>query len=125
MLQVCGKDSIFAANNSIYEKKMDIKAVLKKYGVTTYELAERMGIKQPSVMQYVNGNPTAKKLEDMARVIGCSPAEFFSDWQGPAGEGDAAVGGRQLTAPGQFACPNCGAAIQFTAFTRAVASKEE
>ena len=60
---------------------MDIKSVLKKYGVTTYELAERMGIKQPSVMQYVNGNPTAKKLEDMARAIGCSPAEFFSDWQ--------------------------------------------
>ena len=99
---------------------MDIKSVLKKYGVTTYELAERMGIKQPSVMQYVNGNPTAKKLEDMARAIGCSPADFFSDWQGSAGNIDETDDKRQRLAPGQCACPRCGAAIQFTAFTLAV-----
>ena len=60
---------------------MDIKSVLKKYGENTYTIAEKMNIKQPSVMQYINGNPTVKKLEDLARAIGCSPAEFFADWQ--------------------------------------------
>ena len=99
---------------------MDIKSVLKKYGVTTYELAERMNIKQPSVMQYVNGNPTAKKLEEMARAIGCSPAEFFSDWQGAVSKTETSSAEHQLLAPGQCACPRCGAAIQFTAFSLAV-----
>ena len=61
---------------------MDIKSVIKKYGETTYTVAEKMGIAQPSVMQYINGNPTARKLEDIARAIGCSPAEFFADWKG-------------------------------------------
>ena len=59
---------------------MDIKSVLKKYNENTYTIAEKLNIKQPSVMQYINGNPTVKKLEDLARAIGCSPAEFFSDW---------------------------------------------
>ena len=59
---------------------MDIKSVLKKYGENTYTIAKKLKIKQPSVMQYINGNPTVKKLEELARVIGCSPAEFFSDW---------------------------------------------
>ena len=59
---------------------MDIKSVLKKYNENTYTIAEKLKIKQPSVMQYINGNPTVKKLEDLARAIGCSPAEFFSDW---------------------------------------------
>ena len=62
---------------------MDIKSVIKKYGETTYTVAEKMGISQPSVMQYINGNPTARKLEDIARAIGCSPAEFFADWSEP------------------------------------------
>ena len=106
---------------------MDIKSVLKKYSVTTYELAERMGIKQPSVMQYVNGNPTAKKLEDMARAIGCSPAEFFSDWQ-TEGSSDADAlpfdnkpeateqeqpQGTALV--GLVRCPQCGRAIRLFA----------
>ena len=59
---------------------MDIKSVLKKYNENTYTIAEKLHIKQPSVMQYINGNPTVKKLEELARIIGCSPAEFFSDW---------------------------------------------
>ena len=59
---------------------MDIKSVLKKYNENTYTIAKKLNIKQPSVMQYINGNPTVKKLEELARIIGCSPAEFFSDW---------------------------------------------
>ena len=106
---------------------MDIKSVLKKYGVTTYELAERMNIKQPSVMQYVNGNPTAKKLEEMARAIRCSPAEFFGDWQAegssdanalpfdnkPEATEQAQPQGTALV--GLVRCPQCGRAIRLFA----------
>lgn len=60
---------------------MDIKSVLKKYGETTYTLAEKMGISQPSMHSIVNGNPTVRKLEQVAKALGCSPAEFFSDWK--------------------------------------------
>ena len=60
---------------------MDIKTVLKKYGEITYTIADKMGITQPSVMQYANGKPTARKLEETARVIDCSPAKFFANWQ--------------------------------------------
>lgn len=60
---------------------MDIKSVLKAYGETTYTLAAKMGLAQPSVYNIVNGNPTAKKIEEVAKAIGCSPAEFFKDWE--------------------------------------------
>ena len=63
---------------------MDIKTLLKKYGETTYTIADKMGIAQPSVMQYVNGKPTARKLEEIARAIGYSPAKFFANWQAPS-----------------------------------------
>ena len=59
---------------------MNIKAVIKKYGETVYTVAEKMGVSQPSVSQIINGNPTVKKLEELARALGCSPAEFFDDW---------------------------------------------
>ena len=98
---------------------MDIKSVLKKYGVTTYELAERMKIKQPSVMQYVNGNPTAKKLEDLAQAIGCSPAEFFADWNADgqvAAQEQPSAKTEEQTTPGVFVCPHCGAGVSFNTF---------
>lgn len=105
---------------------MDIKSVMKKYGENTYTIAEKLNIKQPSVMQYINGNPTVKKLEDLARVIGCSPAEFFSDWQTdaapapspadelpfdhhPESEKQAVQAGATMQAP--LICPHCGQAF--------------
>lgn len=104
---------------------MDIKSVMKKYGENTYTIAKKLNIKQPSVMQYINGNPTVKKLEDLARAIGCSPAEFFSDWQtdaapapSPADElpFDNQPAPKQAVQTGEtmqepLICPHCGQAF--------------
>ena len=99
---------------------MDVKSVIKKYGETVYTVAEKMGVSQPSVSQIINGNPTVKKLEDLARAIGCSPAEFFSDWsQGGASAADDLPFDKEepaqqpdLTADFAFICPHCHEAIK-------------
>ena len=74
---------------------MDIKSVLKAHGETTYTLAEKMGISQPSLHASVTGNPTVKRLEEIARALGCSPAEFFNDWPSPTSPQQPAEGGQQ------------------------------
>ena len=65
---------------------MDIKSVIRKYGFTVNSLATKHGIGQSRLNQMVNGNPSAKNLEWLASLIGCSPAEFFADWQGAGSE---------------------------------------
>ena len=110
---------------------MDIKSVIKRYGETVYSIANKMGISQPSVSQIINGNPTAKRLEALARAIGCSPAEFFDDWQSPDAvtadafppDGDVGVlaENEQQSAPGLVGllrCPGCGRGIRLYAEPR-------
>ena len=65
---------------------MDIKSVIRKYGFTVNSLATKHGVGQSRLNQMVNGNPSAKNLEWLASLIGCSPAEFFADWQGAGSE---------------------------------------
>ena len=114
---------------------MDIKSVIRKYGFTVNSLATKHGVGQSRLNQMVNGNPSAKNLEWLASLIGCSPAEFFADWVSPTAEtqqpapqpadgqqqGSAAdelpfTGGGQPTATVQQAiiCPHCKRAIAIT-----------
>lgn len=104
---------------------MDIKSVLKKYGETTYTLAEKMGISQPSMHSIVNGNPTVKKLEQVAKALGCSPAEFFQDWQTEQHDELPFDGGQQQEQASEKAtseqvlrfsydCPHCGHEVRIT-----------
>ena len=75
-----------------------IKDVLKKYGITQIELAERMGINRVSLNVTLN-NPNIKlsTLDKLADAIGCDVAEFFS----PADKADHNV----------ITCPHCGAKL--------------
>lgn len=108
---------------------MDIKSVIRRHGETVYTVAEKMGIKQPSLSNIINGNPTVKKLEELARAIGCSPAEFFEDWNA---DGQAAAEDQPLlsveteeqTATGVFVCPHCGAGVSFNTFVVVEPKKE-
>lgn len=59
---------------------MDIKNAIQKRGMLMSKAAEMMGITPQALSQIVNGNPTVKKIEMLAKAIGCSPAEFFADW---------------------------------------------
>jgi transcriptional regulator with XRE-family HTH domain len=58
---------------------MDILSVLKRHGHTTYTLAKEMDIKQSTLSNMLNGNPTVKSLKLMAEKMPCSVAEFFLD----------------------------------------------
>lgn len=58
---------------------MDILSVLKRHGHTTYTLAKEMNIKQSTLSNMLNGNPTVKSLKLMAEKMPCSIAEFFLD----------------------------------------------
>ena len=60
---------------------MDIKYVIQQRGLLMSQAAEMMGITPQALSQIVNGNPTVKKIEMLAKAIGCSPADFFQDWQ--------------------------------------------
>ncbi len=86
---------------------MNIKAILKEKGVTLEELAIRianeMGIEEvptkSAISQTINGNPTRKKLELIAKVLGCGVGDFFRD---------------DVTCTHQtssFTCPKCGAKL--------------
>lgn len=118
---------------------MDIKSVIRKYGFTVNSLATKHGVGQSRLNQMVNGNPSAKNLEWLASLIGCSPAEFFADWQGAGSEAANHIekveqlqasepqekhdelpflrpdGGQQPTATMQQAviCPHCHQALVF------------
>lgn len=115
---------------------MDIKSVIYKHGYTVNSLAKAKGIGQSRLNQMVNGNPSAKNLEWLAELIGCHPAEFFSDWQGegqqPQVEEPQTVAAvrkpkddasdlsfnnePEKQSPGVFVCPHCGAGVSFGAF---------
>ena len=75
------------------------KDVLKKYGITQIELAERMGINRVSLNVTLN-NPNIKlsTLDKLADAIGCDVAEFFT----PADKADHNV----------VTCPHCGAKLE-------------
>ena len=52
---------------------------MKRHGHTTYTLAKEMKIKQSTLSNMLNGNPTVKSLKLMAEKMPCSVAEFFID----------------------------------------------
>lgn len=56
-----------------------IKEVCKRLGVTSTELAERLNVSKASVSQYLNGNPTAERLEAIATALGVPVGALFND----------------------------------------------
>lgn len=117
---------------------MDIKNVIQQRGLLMSQAAEMMGITPQALSQIVNGNPTVKKIEALAKAIGCSPAEFFADWQGAGSEaanniekeesqektagekhdelpfdGNGGTDEAKPTAQGMYVCPHCGKGVTF------------
>lgn len=75
---------------------MDIKKRIKERGMTIVQVAEKMGITQPSLSQIINGNPSFSKLCEIAEILGISVSELVSDDEAS----DASL-----------VCPHCGKAI--------------
>lgn len=73
---------------------MDIKKVFARHGLTATQVAERMGIPLTNLSMAINGNPTYKKLCDIAKAVGCSPSELIAD--------------DEDLKTTSIVCPNCG-----------------
>lgn len=125
--------------------KVNILPIIRKYNHTTNTLAKAMGIKQSTLSNALNGNPTLKTLRLMAEKIPCSVAEFFLDelpadfdlaaWreqmaaaQKPQSDTDQLPFGQEQepeATPGVFVCPHCGAGVSFSAFVVKEPSEEK
>ena len=63
---------------------MRYKEVLKKYGITQSELAERLGINRVSVSRLLSddNDMRASTIIKIANAIGCSVSEMFEEDEG-------------------------------------------
>lgn len=63
---------------------MRYKEVLKKYGITQSELAERLGINRVSVSRLLSddNDMRASTIIKIANAIGCSVSEMFEGYKG-------------------------------------------
>lgn len=67
----------FAPTNSNHESFMDFDKAFKRYGTSQKEMAEKMGIAQPSLSRSIrNGDIKIKQLQQMAEICGVSLGEF-------------------------------------------------
>lgn len=58
---------------------MNIKKVIKAHGFTMKSVADSLGITLAALSQIASGNPSAKRLQEIADILGCSVSEFFND----------------------------------------------
>lgn len=58
-------------------KHLDIKRALADYNITQVQLGEKLGLSPQSLTSVIKGNPTVKKIEDIATAIGCDITDLF------------------------------------------------
>ena len=58
---------------------MDIKSIIKEKGYTIQDVAKKMGVNRVTLTLTLQGNPTYKKLKEIADAIDCDIVDFFSD----------------------------------------------
>ena len=56
-----------------------IKRVAKEKGITMAEIAERLGISPINLSTSLNGNPTLKRLKEVADVLGVPVRDLFRE----------------------------------------------
>lgn len=59
---------------------LDLRRAFKENGLTFKEVARRMGLSSSNISQYVAGNPTVSRLQDIADAVGVDIRDlFFTD----------------------------------------------
>lgn len=58
-------------------KHLNIKKALADHNITQVQLGEKLGLSPQSLTSVIKGNPTVKKLEDIATAIGCDITDLF------------------------------------------------
>lgn len=77
---------------------MRVKEIIKEKGITSKELAARLGLSEGALSQSLNGNPTLERLTQIASALGVSVSELF-----------------EQPREGVITCPNCGKSITLKA----------
>lgn len=80
---------------------MRIREILKEQGITTKELAEKMGISQSALNQNISGNPSVRILNNIANALNVPIWQLFAD--------PAEIQTKDNT---YITCPHCGREIQ-------------
>ena len=75
---------------------MRVKEILKSKGITSKELASRLGLSEGALSQSLNGNPTLERLNQIASALGVPVSELFE----PSPADQASI-----------TCPHCGKSI--------------
>lgn len=58
---------------------MDIKSIIKEKGYTIQDVANILGVNRVTLTLTLQGNPTYKKLKEIANAIDCDICDFFRD----------------------------------------------
>ena len=76
---------------------MDIKGKIHQYGMTPTQVAEKMGIKAPTLSKMLKNQSSLKmsSIERIAEAIGCNVSDLVSDTDSKDKES-------------KMVCPHCG-----------------
>lgn len=58
---------------------MNISRVIKDYGYTLADVAEKIGVARGTLANTVTNNPTYKTMRAIAQAVGCQVSDFFAD----------------------------------------------
>lgn len=74
---------------------IDIKKVIREHGFTLERVGTELGVSKSTMTQFVSGNPTLSRLQDIAGVLGIPVSELLRDVdESPRQE--------------KIVCPHCG-----------------
>lgn len=86
---------------------MDIKAMIKAKGYTIQEVADKIGVNRVTLTLTLQGNPTYKKMKEIADAIDCDVMDFFKD------EAEHQELRKDFQNENIIFCPECGTKIEF------------
>lgn len=85
--------------------KIDIRRAIKERGYTITSFCQKFDLKTQNIIQnYIKGNPTIKRLEDLCEKLDCDITDLFY----PIGDSSDA----QPTINTTALCPHCGAKVR-------------
>lgn len=85
--------------------KIDIRRAIKERGYTITSFCQKFDLKTQNIIQnYIKGNPTIKRLEELCEKLDCDITDLFY----PIGDPSDA----QHTINTTAFCPHCGAKVR-------------
>lgn len=87
---------IFASNYNL-NSMLRVQEICKQQGITMQDLAKRMGVTYQALYAAVSGNPTIRKLEEIAKALGVKVIDLFEE---------------KLDESNTIVCPYCGRKIK-------------